>query len=172
MTDELLQFINDQVLTPALAMLPPAFDSQLVRVHLLADGLQESELAHRVQIIDGGGRGPAHGLWQFERAGGVLGVLSHKASRAYAWRVCDARGVPADSRAVWERLEHDDILAAVFARLLIWTDPYKLPGLDDEAGAYQMYCERLWRPGKPRPSDWPANWRRARDFILAGGAAC
>ena len=55
---------------------------------LLAIGLQESRLTHRRQI-----GGPARGLWQFERGGGVAGVLRHAASRDHALSVCDARRV-------------------------------------------------------------------------------
>ena len=103
-------------------------------------------MKHRYQVLNGGGRGPARGLWQFERGGGVLGVLQHPQSRVHAQRVCDARGVEPDSRSVWERMETDDALACAFARLLIWTDQLVLPAATDAEGAWRLYL-RTWRPG-------------------------
>lgn len=38
------------------------------------------------------------------------------------------------------------MLAAGLARLLLYTDPARLPGLGDEEGAWQLYL-RTWRPG-------------------------
>jgi hypothetical protein len=55
---------------------------------------------------------------------------------------------------VHARLEDDDILAAVFARLPLWADRRPLPTLDashDEA--WECYV-RNWRPGKPRRETW------------------
>ena len=40
---------------------------------------QESAWTHRRQI-----NGPARGFWQFERGGGVAGVIAHPASRQIA----------------------------------------------------------------------------------------
>ena len=99
----------------AFALLPDRMDTRAARVALIAIGLQESGLKDRCQKLQNGGRGPAHGLWQFERTGGVLGVLTHGATRRHAFDACKARGIAADSSAVWAALEHDDVLAAVFA---------------------------------------------------------
>ncbi|XFB08402.1 hypothetical protein AAGT13_00040, partial [Azotobacter salinestris] len=88
----------------------------------LTIGLQESGLIHRRQI-----GGPARGWWQFEQGGGVAGVLRHPASAGYARGVCTARKVSPEPGIVWAELEHDDTLAAAFARLLLWTDPAPLP---------------------------------------------
>ena len=49
-------------------------------------------------------------------------------------------------RRVYQAFEHDDVLAAIFARLLLWTDPYSLPKLGDADGAFNLYI-RTWRPG-------------------------
>ncbi|MEX0297245.1 hypothetical protein AAH995_28740 [Pseudomonas putida] len=91
---------------------------------LLSSGLQESRLIHRRQI-----GGPAQGLWQFEKDGRVRGVLEHSITQALARSVCQARGVPVTNAAVYAVLEHDDVLAAAFARLLLWTDPAPLPAV-------------------------------------------
>lgn len=147
-----LMLMSDAVRTgiaPAMALLPASMDSAAARVLLLTFGLQESRLMYRDQLEAGGKNtvlGPALGLWQFERAGGTLGVLMHGASAKMAQRVCSARGVSADSRHVWPQLATDDVLAAAFARLLMWTDPLALPGMDDADAAWRLYL-RTWRPG-------------------------
>lgn len=157
----------DQVIAtainPALALLPARMDSPQARVLMLAIGLQESRFEHRRQL----GNGPARGFWQFEAGGGVKGVMTHLASRDDARRIAQTRGVPLEQRAVWAALERDDVLAAAFARLLLWTDACPLPALGDWAGGWDYYL-RTWRPGKPKPDKWPGLYRQAVD--AAGGA--
>lgn len=143
-----------------LALLPAAMDSEAARVMLLAIGLQESGLTARVQIVDGGGQGPARGLWQFERGGGCAGVLRHSASRYWMHSVCAARSVEPTPAALWTALATDDVLAAATARLLLFTDPKRLPEPGDEAGAWALYL-RVWRPGKPHIDRWPAVYEQA-----------
>ena len=121
---------------------------------LYAIGLQESRFTHRAQVIDGGGKGPARGYWQFERGGGVTGVLRHPASRFWASSVCNARNIPAQPLNVWLALETDDVLAAALARLLLFTDPARLPAVGEQADSWSYYM-RNWRPGKPHPRTWP-----------------
>lgn len=135
---------------PALALLPAKMDTPAARVMLLAIGLQESRFQHRRQI-----GGPARGFWQFEQGGGVRGVLTHAASAVLARQVCEVRGVAPTSAAVYGQLESDDVLAAAFARLLLWTDPAQLPALTDSKSGWDLYA-RTWRPGKPHPQTWPA----------------
>ena len=151
----------------AFALLPDRMDTRAARVALIAIGLQESGLKDRCQKLQNGGRGPAHGLWQFERTGGVLGVLTHSATRRHAFDACKARGIAADSSAVWIALEHDDVLAAVFARLLLWADAKPLPAEDDAEGLWKTYELRTWRPGKPHPEAWAANHAAARLAVAA-----
>lgn len=165
MTDTLLMTIGANVLDKALALLPPRMDTPAARVWLLTAGLQESGLTKRVQVLNGGGRGPAHGLWQNEQGGGVRGVLNHEASHVLALKVCAARGVAPTPSAVWARMEFDDVLAAALARLLVFTDPKPLPAADDRDGAWALYL-RVWRPGKPKPETWPAFHDRSRAFVL------
>lgn len=150
------------VIDPTLAWLAdlgvPSDDR--ARVILLAIAGQEADAKHRRQIPVA----HAMGLWQFERGGGVAGVLSHRASMLIAGRVCVARDVRAISTDVHLALERDDVLACAFARLLLWTDARPLPGVhaEDEAWAYYLRC---WRPGKPHPERWPDNHRLARDAV-------
>jgi hypothetical protein len=158
---QIAQGINAGALSQALALLPAKLDTREARVELLAIGGQESGLTARVQKVAGGGPGPARGLLQFERLGGVRGVLSHPASRDLALQVCVARRLPAVSTSVvWDELATDDVLAFAFGRLLLLTDPKPLPALGDEQGAWAYY-ERTWRPGQPHPDRWPANYQAA-----------
>ncbi len=128
-------------------------------VMLLAIGLQESRLTHRRQI-----GGPARGLLQFELGGGVRGVLRHRSSREHAQAVCRARDVIATESAVYAALEHDDVLAMAFGRLLLWTDPKALPALGDEQAAWDLYL-RTWRPGKPHRHTWDALYAKALEAV-------
>ena len=142
-----------QAVNESLRLLPPAMDTKEARIMLYAIGLQESRFTHRAQVIDGGGKGPARGYWQFERGGGVTGVLRHPASRFWMSSACNARNVPAQPMNVWLALENDDVLAAAAARLLLFTDPARLPAIGEQAEALRYYL-RVWRPGKPHPSTW------------------
>lgn len=146
----------------AFALLPSKMDSKEARLMLLAIGLQESRFQHRRQLVGNPPRptGPATGFWQFERGGGVVGVLQHHASRDHARTLCAARGVELVSQSVWQALQHDDVLAAGFARLLLWTDPFALPALGDAQGAWDLYL-RTWRPGKPHRHTWDALYQQA-----------
>lgn len=155
------------VLTPALALLPGAMDTPEARVLLTAIALQESALKHRWQVVDAANpqrKGPARGLLQFERAGGCAGVLTHPSSRYWMHRVCAVREIAPNARSLWFALERDDVLAAAAGRLLLFTDPRRLPEIGDEAGAWRYYT-RNWRPGKPHPKAWPANYRRATEVF-------
>jgi hypothetical protein len=136
-----------------------------VRRFLLCIALQESGpmLAARYQNSPSTSAGPARGFWQFERGGGVAGVLNHAASKALAAQACQALTVAANPAAVWRALEGHDLLAVAFARLLVFTDPHPVPVT--EQAAWTCYCNRLWRPGKPHPETWPTNWRTASGAV-------
>lgn len=145
----------------AMGLLPGAMDTAEARTMLLAIGLQESRLLHRRQIVNGKPIGPAKGLWQFERGGGCAGVVSHPASRYWVAQVCQARGVAFNATALWNALETDDVLAAAAARLLLFTDPRRLPTVGDTREAWNLYI-RTWRPGKPHRQTWDAFHAQAR----------
>ena len=149
--------LNDRVLSPALALLPIAMDSVKARVQLLAMTRQEDPQQLRRQM----GNGPARGLWQFERGGGVKGVMGHHTTTGHAHRLCAERGVPWDAPAIWAKLETDDLLACGFARLLLYSDPKPLPAIDDPQAGWDLYM-RTWRPGQPHPEKWPGNHAAAR----------
>jgi hypothetical protein len=163
-----LDAILHSAINPALKMLPPKMDSDAARVMLLAIGLQESRLTHRYQkTTNPYVKGPARGLWQFERGGGVVGVTTHRASQERAREVCKLRAVPFDSILIHTRLEFDDILAAAFARLLLWTDAKPLPGVDASHDDTWNCYERNWRPGKPHRETWDEFHTQARAQVMS-----
>jgi hypothetical protein len=133
------------------------FASPAAKAMLWAIGRQESRMTHRRQI-----GGPARGLWQFERGGGVRGVLTHPSSRDHATRLCAERGVAPTSEAVYPALELDDVLACGFARLLLFTEPGALPKpVHGNAEKAWTYYTRAWRPGKPHRHTWDEFWNEA-----------
>lgn len=153
----------------ALAWLPPAMATAEAKVLLVAIHLQEDPEQVRAQRVVVSGRvrkGPARGLWQFEQGGGVKGVLAHAASRFWAREACEWRGVAPTPATVWRALETDDVLAAIFARLLLFTDSRPLPAPGDDAAAWRYYV-RNWRPGKPHAAKWGSNHARAREAVGA-----
>ncbi len=174
-TTALLRDINDRAIAGAMALLPAAMDSEAARVMLLTIGLQESEFLHRQQIIEKRApvtrqiilspTGPAKSFWGAEKTGGmVIGVRTHKASAGLAAKVYQARGVDPDDADIWDAVKTDDILAAALARLLLFTDPRKLPATNATSEAYAMYLWN-WRPGKQRPATWPSHHATAREFL-------
>lgn len=150
------------VIAEAFKLLPVKMHGDAAVVMLLAIGLQESRFAARRQV-----GGPARGFWQFELGGGVKGVLNHRSTRYYAQEVCMARGVSYNPNAinetaiaVYRALEHDDVLAACFARLLLWTNANPMPRPGDVEGSWQYYLA-TWRPGKPHAHTWPSLYAQA-----------
>lgn len=133
----------------AARLLPSVPFSPNACILLLAIAGQESNLTDRRQK----GNGPARGLWQNEKGGGVHGVMTHPVSKVLARGLCDARGVQWDETAVWAALERDDVLAAGLARLLLRTDPKPIPERSDMQGGWDMYVWN-WRPGKPHRDRW------------------
>lgn len=155
----MLQQIRASAIAPALKLLPLKMSGHRAEQMLLAIGLQESRFEYRRQI-----GGPARGFWQFERNGGVRGVLEHPSTRALAESVCLARNVEDTADSVYGALEHDDVLAAAFARLLLWTDPQPLPAVGEVARAWDLYL-RTWRPGKPHRKTWDALYAQAMEVV-------
>ena len=158
MTPELLIATG---IDPALKELKQ-FDSREARVFMLAIAFQETALKRRRQVVGGAEIGPAAGFWQFEAGGGAKGVLNHPASRRTMEAMCSAFNVESDPTALWIAIRWNDVLAAIAARLLIWTHPTALP--KTAAEGWQQYLA-LWRPGKPHPETWDANWHRSETMF-------
>jgi hypothetical protein len=138
---------------PALSILPERMDTEQARAMLVAIALQESGLRHRTQI-----NGPAKGFWQFEPIG-VEGVRTHHATGEFAVGINQTFLYPQD--AAYRAIEHNDVMACAYARLLLWSLPDALPGgrMDFDHG-WNVYI-KAWRPGKPHRDRWDANWRAA-----------
>ncbi|MCY1304658.1 hypothetical protein D9M70_544190 [compost metagenome] len=156
-----LNEVRRKAIAPALSLLPARMKSPEAEVMLLAIGLQESRFEDRRQI-----RGPARSFWQAEQGGGMVhGVLRHPATRELAVAVCDARHVPPINERVYTAIEHDDVLAAALARLLLWTDPARLPALGAASQAWDLYLQ-TWRPGKPHRQTWDALYAQALEEVV------
>lgn len=155
----MIDLITSSIIPGALSLLPRAMDTAPARILLVAIALQESKLLHRAQI-----GGPARGFWQFEAGGGVRGVLTHPSTRAHAGNLLEsmryARGLSADAGLT--AIQHNDILACGFARLLLWTLPGALATTPDEG--WRQYLA-AWRPGKPHPGTWAGHYATAVNAI-------
>lgn len=152
-----LDYVRSVVMPAAFSMLPAPWDTRSARVEVLAIGLQESRFEHRRQVS-----GPALSFWQAESGGGFRGLLQLSATRDIArdvlWRMGYGDPDPSDFFAI----EHNDILACIGARLLLWSHPKPLP--TDAQGGWAYYVE-TWRPGKPHPETWPAFYAQAQDLV-------
>lgn len=149
------KLVAEHLIPAALAVLPPGMDSREARALVLAICLQESGLRHRRQV-----HGPAKGLAQFELSG-VKEVMTGRLTAAAADKALQEllySGL-GDMEA-HSALEHNDVLALAFARLLLWADPKPLPGQDAPDDGWAYYVRR-WRPGRPRPATWAQNWSTA-----------
>lgn len=138
-------------------------DTPDARRFLLAIALQESALSHRRQVIAGGDEaGPAASFWQFESGGGCKGVLTHFQVAQCMRRLCSEFNVNATPQGLWEAMRYNDIIAAIAARLLVYTLPDKLPTTPEQG--WEQYTD-AWRPGKPHPHTWAKAWATATTTV-------
>lgn len=139
--------------------LPSRMDTVSARLIMLAIQKQEDPEERRYQVVkrteatkpenivgERTAKGPARSLWQMELGGGVRGVFNHPSTSAYISDICGQLHVDANIPACWQTIEHNDVLAACFARLLLWSDPKAIPKVNDAEGAFDLYL-RTWRPG-------------------------
>lgn len=159
-TVENIKLITAMSIRPACALLGEWFGSKEAIAMLVAIGLQESRFTHRAQI-----GGPARGYWQFEKGGGVRGVMRHPATAQYARELCEVLHYEVTEEAVYVALAHNDLLAAGFARLLLWSDAKPLPRIDDDPEVAWDYYVRNWRPGKPHRETWDEFWKQAQEIV-------
>lgn len=157
----------DQDIRAGLELLPVNMATRAARLMLHAINRQENPKRLEQQV-----KGPARGDYQFERGGGVKGVLNHPASKRHAADVCRVLGVNPDPESVYQAIGVNPVLAAAMARLLLWTDPKSLPQAGDEQGAWDLYL-RVWRPGayERQPDElrekWSRNYREAYAVVVA-----
>lgn len=149
-------YLLDHVVPAAYSVLPKSMASPAATAMLISIALQESKCAARRQL-----GGPARGFWQFE-LGGLEGVRRHPSTQrplevALAG-LCYPASLPAKDALV--AIEHNDALACVFARLLLFTLPTAVRDREEPSEAWVQYLA-AWRPGKPHPETWPGNYARA-----------
>lgn len=168
MTPELLL---KTAIIPALGMLDSKLDTPAARAMLIAIALQETGLRARRQMLEARDHwweskpGKGHGFWQFERDGATRGVMvRHAAASAIVLPVIDALLYPRDPYAVHEALIHNDVLACVLARALLYSVPDALPGPNDPEKGWVQYVS-AWRPGKPHVEPWANNYRIAWEAV-------
>lgn len=155
-----LQQVNDLVLTPGLSLLPEKMDTPESRLMLMCIGLQESRFKYRKQI-----GGPARSFYQFEKGGGVKGVLNHRATKPYIeeiLRILEVKNTPSE---VYKVMAYNDALATVMARLLLWTVNAPMPNFTDDSGALWDYYIEGWRPGKPHRHTFDGFRLQASEFL-------
>lgn len=152
MTDEQrMDFLRGGPMADGLRLLPSRMTSREAKVLMLAISGQEAGLIHQQQI-----GGPAVGLMQFEKGGGVAGVMRHHATKEHAMSVCAALGVEFSEPAVYAALKKSgglDVLDFAFGRLLLFSHPKALPRVGDSEAAWQYYLA-TWRPGQPHRGRW------------------
>jgi hypothetical protein len=148
------------IIPGAMTLLPKPMDTPQARAMLIAIALQESKMTYRRQL-----NGPAKGLWEFEIAG-VNGVKNHSSTRKYANRVLESLIYPLAITApeIHVALEHNDILACCFARLLLYTLPMPLPNEDQIDYAWEQYLS-AWRPGRPHKYTWTSNFEQSWKLV-------
>ncbi len=153
----MIDILKQHVIPAALSLLPEQMDSPEARAMLVAIALQESGLRYRQQV-----GGPAKGLWQWElpQIGLVLrhDVVGPLARKVLATLIYTEGNAPHEQ--IHDAMQHNDVLQCAFSRLLLWPDPSPLPQRGDVQGSLATHL-RVWRPGKPHPEKWPANWAAA-----------
>jgi hypothetical protein len=149
-------YLRRYIIPAAYALLPAGMASEPATAALVSIAWQESKLVARRQV-----RGPAVGLYQFEVAGGVHAVLGHAKTQAPVAAAMRELAFPSPLTpfACGVAIEQNDIVATVFARLLLWTLPGPLATRDEAPLGWRQYLA-AWRPGKPRPEDWSASWAK------------
>jgi len=160
--EELAWHIYTETIPGAMSLLPSKMDSPQARAMMLAIAFQESDFKHRFQVPVA----HAHGLWQFEKEGGVKEVLSHPVTMPVVLPICDLLLYAPTSIAVWNAIPYDNELAAIFARCLLYIDPRTMPFHDQPEKGWLIYKAR-WRPGKPHPEKWPSSFEQAWDIVNA-----
>ena len=153
----MIETLKSYVIPAALALLPAKMNSPEAKALLTAICLQESGFKHRKQI-----GGPALGffMWELPQVGLVLrheviGPMALKVLADLAYSV----GAPPFEN-IHAAMQHNDVLQCAFSRLMLWPDAAPLPQQGDVQGSLATYL-RVWRPGRPHPEKWPANWAQA-----------
>jgi len=92
-------------------------------------GLQKSILSARFQAAPASSalrKGAGRGLWQM-RIDDVSRLLTTNSTKERSEAISNKYVGAVHPHAVWATLEYNDVLAALFARLMLWPDPAALP---------------------------------------------
>lgn len=151
-----------------LALLPEPLRTLDAKVQLYATSVQENPARAPRQLIKKDGKlqpiGPAAGDYQFEKTGGIRGLVNFKSARLQKMLsgVCKARKVAESVDALFDAIQVDPVLAAALARLLYYTDSGALPKAGAEQYAWAVYL-RTWRPGayERDPEGLRAKWSQS-----------
>jgi len=159
----MIELFARYIIPAAYSILPPEMNSRRATAMLLAIGLIESGFRERRQL----GGGPARSFMMFERGGGVRGIVTHPDTRDHLRAALVAlryEKMIGQTVLIYQVLEHNDILSAVAARLLLWTVPSPLPARGAYDHAWQNYVDG-WRPGKPHRSAFNGHFDHAWDIV-------
>lgn len=170
-----IEYVLTYITPAAFAVLPAAMASPEATAMLLAIIGQESNFEHRKQV----GGGPARGLLQFERGGGIRGVMTHPKTRVPlndALRALSFQAEIGRSIELHEVVGFNDTVACVFARLLLYTLPAPLPVCGEHDESFRQYLA-AWNPGawtRGTPAErralrerWDGNFTRAWAAVAA-----
>lgn len=151
-----------------LALLPEALRTLDAKVQLYATSIQENPTRAPRQLIKKDGRlqpiGPAAGDYQFEKTGGIRGLINFKSARLQQMldAACLDRKKTKTEDGLFAAVQVDPVLAAALARLLYFTDSGALPKAGAEQYAWEVYL-RTWRPGayERDPKGLRAKWSKS-----------
>ncbi len=153
--NEYVGYLHDWIIPAAFALLPGTMGTREAKALLIAIGLQESAFTQRQQV-----GGPARGFWQFEQGGGVTGVLTHPVSGPLIKPICRLLQYDPKPSICHAAIEHNDVLAVCFARLLLWVDRRALSTPMEVHKGWSLYVDN-WRPGKPHRTTWDGYFAEA-----------
>jgi hypothetical protein len=165
-----IDLVQHHILPAAYSLLPAKMNTPEAGALLLAIGLQETGFRARVQVTEGPRLrqwwvgGPARSLWQFEAGGSCTDLLTRASTRRPLQAALKALAYDpelVDPAYLHGLVAHNDVLAAVCARLLLWADSRPLPlEADGPEAGWQCYY-RNWKPGKPHRNKWDSCWAEA-----------
>lgn len=144
---------------PCLRWLGGRYDSREARVLMIAIAAQESRITYRRQL----GGGPARSYFQIEPQT-CKAVIAKWPPAIPALRQLNIEPFQTTAKTQnW--LEFNDFGACLIARGILAMDPLRLPEIGDEDGAWEYYCVRTWRPGKPHRHTWGGCYEQARAVV-------
>ena len=143
----------------AMALLPAHLTCAESKAMLIAIAMQSSQFSFRRELM-----GHDRSFWALGAQTHIKVVAEHELTRGPIAAVCDALCYDTSVFSAYMAVEHNDILACAYARLLLSLVPGKLPSRDQPQLGWDQYLA-VWRPSHPRPEPWPVHFRRAWDAV-------